>query len=48
MKKNLVILGSTGSIVIQTLSIVRNYRDKFNVIGISAYSNINLLKKQTL
>ncbi|MFN3966074.1 MAG: 1-deoxy-D-xylulose-5-phosphate reductoisomerase [Endomicrobiia bacterium] len=46
MKKNLVILGSTGSIGIQTLSIVRNYINKFNIIGLSAYSNINILKKQ--
>ncbi len=46
MKKNLVILGSTGSIGLQALKIVRLHRDKFNVIGISAYSNINLLKKQ--
>ena len=46
MAKDIVVLGSTGSIGIQTLSIVRNHKEKFKVIGLSAYSNINLLKKQ--
>lgn len=44
--KNISILGSTGSIGTQTLDIVRDNPDRFNVVGLSANSNIELLKKQ--
>lgn len=33
--KNLYILGTTGTIGIQTLDVVRTHRDKFNIIGLS-------------
>jgi 1-deoxy-D-xylulose-5-phosphate reductoisomerase len=44
--KNLVILGSTGSIGLQTLDIVRRFPDKFNVVGLAGGKNTDLLKQQ--
>ena len=46
MKKNLSILGSTGSIGIQTLQVVQNEPEKFEVLALSAWKNIELLKEQ--
>jgi 1-deoxy-D-xylulose-5-phosphate reductoisomerase len=45
-KKNLVILGSTGSIGRSALDVVRNNADRINVIGFSAHSNTRLLIEQ--
>lgn len=45
-KKNIVILGSTGSIGISTLEVVANHPDSFKVIALSAYSNAQLLAEQ--
>ncbi len=45
-RKNVVILGSTGSIGINTLKVVKRYREKFNVYGLTAYNNHTLLEKQ--
>lgn len=44
--KRLIILGSTGSIGTQALDIVRQHRDKFQVAGLSANSNLDLLQAQ--
>ena len=44
--KNIVILGSTGSIGTQTLDIVRALPELFKVIGLSAGYNLTLLKDQ--
>ena len=44
--KLISILGSTGSIGTQALDIVKNNPSEFRVIGLSANSNIDLLKKQ--
>ena len=44
--KKIVILGSTGSIGRQTLDIVRAFPDEFEVIGLAAGKNIELLKEQ--
>ena len=44
--KTISILGSTGSIGTQTLEIIKNFPEKFKLIGISAGTNISLLKKQ--
>ncbi len=46
MKKNIVILGSTGYIGINTLEIISKFPDRFNVLGLSANKNIELLNKQ--
>ncbi|MBU1077479.1 MAG: 1-deoxy-D-xylulose-5-phosphate reductoisomerase [Spirochaetes bacterium] len=44
--KNIVILGSTGSIGKNSLEIIDKFKDKFNVLALSANKNINLLEKQ--
>jgi 1-deoxy-D-xylulose-5-phosphate reductoisomerase len=44
--KNVVILGSTGSIGINTLKVVKRFPDHFKVVGLTAYSNFKLLEKQ--
>ena len=44
--KNLVILGSTGSIGRQTLDIIRAFPQEFKVIGLAAGHNTKLLSKQ--
>lgn len=44
--KEITILGSTGSIGIQALDVIRNNNDKFKVIGLSANKNINKLIEQ--
>ncbi|MDI7260263.1 MAG: 1-deoxy-D-xylulose-5-phosphate reductoisomerase [Thermodesulfobacteriota bacterium] len=46
--KCLAILGSTGSIGVNTLDIVRQFPEQFEVIGLSAGRNTQLLKQQTL
>lgn len=43
---NITILGSTGSIGTQALSIIRNNKEKYKVFAISAHGNIQLLKAQ--
>ena len=44
MKRKIAILGSTGSIGTQTLDIVRQHRDLFEVELISANSNTYSIK----
>jgi len=44
--KKISLLGSTGSIGTQTLDIVDQHPDKFQIIALSAGSNIELLKQQ--
>lgn len=44
--KKLALLGSTGSIGTQTLDIVRQYPDRFQVTAISAGKNVALLSQQ--
>ena len=46
--KNIVILGSTGSIGTQALDIVRMYPEKFNIVGLSAKQNADLLLEQII
>lgn len=46
MIKNLVILGSTGSIGRQTLEVIDLHRDDFVVRALAAYSNVDLLVEQ--
>ncbi len=45
-KKNIAILGSTGSIGINALKVIDRFRDRFNVVALSAYQNKDLLAKQ--
>ncbi len=44
--KNVVILGSTGSIGINTLKVIDRFPERFKVVGLTAYSNIELLHRQ--
>ena len=44
--KNLVILGSTGSIGTQTLEIVEDKKEDFKVLALAAYSNVDLIEEQ--
>ncbi len=46
MKKNIVILGSTGSIGQQALEVVREFPEKFTVVALAAGSNLELLLAQ--
>jgi 1-deoxy-D-xylulose-5-phosphate reductoisomerase len=46
--KRLAILGSTGSIGVNTLDVVRRFPGRFEIIGLSAGTNIGLLKEQIL
>ena len=44
--KRITLLGSTGSIGTQTLDIVAEYPDKFQIVGMTAGGNIELLAQQ--
>ncbi len=46
-KQRIAILGSTGSIGTQALDIVRQHPDKFEVVVLSANSNVELLIRQS-
>ena len=46
--KKISILGSTGSIGKQTLDVIRQNKDKFEVVAISANSSVDLLLKQII
>ena len=46
MKKKIVILGSTGSIGTSTIDIIKNNKDYFNVILLSANKNYKKLIQQ--
>lgn len=46
-RQRIAILGSTGSIGTQTLEIIRQHSDKFEVVLLSANQNVELLIKQT-
>lgn len=46
MKKHLSILGASGSIGVSTLDIVRQFPDRFEVVGLAAQRNIDLLERQ--
>ncbi len=45
-KRNIVILGSTGSIGLSTLKVVDLYPKLFKVVALTAYSNFKLLEEQ--
>jgi len=45
-KKKIAILGSTGSIGVNTLKVISSFSSYFEVVGLSAGSNIKLLNQQ--
>lgn len=46
MTKKLAILGSTGSVGVNTLEIVQQHPERFTIVGLAAGSNIDLLEQQ--
>ncbi|KUK56391.1 MAG: 1-deoxy-D-xylulose 5-phosphate reductoisomerase [Atribacteria bacterium 34_128] len=46
MRKKIVILGSTGSIGQQTLGVIKQYSNEFEVVGLSGWENTKLLQEQ--
>jgi 1-deoxy-D-xylulose-5-phosphate reductoisomerase len=44
--RKITVLGSTGSIGQNTLDIISNFPNKFRIVGLSAYNNIGLLRRQ--
>lgn len=46
MPKKISLLGSTGSIGVSTLDVMSRHPDRFEVVGLAAGSNIELLAKQ--
>lgn len=46
MKKKVLILGSTGSIGNNTCSVIREFKNDFEIVGMSTNSKIDVLKKQ--
>lgn len=46
--KNVTILGSTGSIGVNTLNVIRQHQDKFSVFAISANNNVALMQEQCI
>lgn len=46
MRKRIAVLGSTGSIGCQTLDVVQNFPDRFEIIGLAAGTNLAKLAAQ--
>ncbi|NLJ41184.1 MAG: 1-deoxy-D-xylulose-5-phosphate reductoisomerase [Clostridiales bacterium] len=46
MKKNIAVIGSTGSIGTQALDILGNYPDSYRIKALAAYQSISLLEAQ--
>ena len=46
MKKRIAILGSTGSIGTQALEVIRQHRDPFELVVLTAGRNADLLMEQ--
>lgn len=46
IKKKVVVLGSTGSIGINTLRVITRLRNRFQIVALAAKENVNLLEKQ--
>lgn len=44
--KKILLLGSTGSIGVSTLDVIRNFKNKFEVFALTANSNVELLEQQ--
>ena len=44
-KKNIILLGATGSIGESSLRLLRKNKEKFNLVGVSAHNNAELLSK---
>ncbi len=47
-RKRVAILGSTGSIGTQALDVIARHRDRFEVVGLAAGRNVELLREQAV
>lgn len=47
MTKRVTVLGATGSVGRNTLDVVENHKDRFEVVGLSAGRNVDLLRAQS-
>ncbi len=47
-KKRVAILGSTGSVGTQSIEVIDNFRDRFEVVGLCAEKNFKVLAEQVL
>lgn len=47
-RKNIVVLGSTGSIGRQALEVIGWFPDRFRIVGLAASTNIDLLEEQVM
>jgi len=45
-KRRITVLGSTGSIGTQGLEVIAQHSDKFEIVGLSAGKNVELLAEQ--
>src|SRR5262245_46909398 len=45
-RKGLAILGSTGSVGLNTLDVVATHPEKFDVITLAAHSNLDVIEQQ--
>jgi 1-deoxy-D-xylulose-5-phosphate reductoisomerase len=45
--KKVLILGSSGSIGVNSLNVIRNFPDRFSVEALTVNSNIDLLEQQS-
>ena len=45
-RKGLAVLGSTGSVGVNTLDVVASHADKFDVVTLAAHSNLDLIEQQ--
>ena len=46
-RKGLAILGSTGSIGVNTLDVVATHPDRFTVLALAAHGNVDIIEQQT-
>jgi 1-deoxy-D-xylulose-5-phosphate reductoisomerase len=45
-KRRVAILGSTGSIGVNALDVIRHHQDRFEIVLLTAFNNVKLLKDQ--
>ena len=46
IRKRVAVLGSTGSIGINTLDVIRRHSGRFDIVLLSAFNNVELLARQ--
>ena len=46
--RNVVILGSTGSVGVNTLDVITRHKDRFRVVALTAHRQVDLLFEQCI